>query len=50
MASALTTAGKNKTLDDQATVWAYAAVHSVDAPSDNTTEPSGGSPACRNDR
>ncbi len=45
MASALTTAGKNKMLDDEAAVWAYAAAHNVDAPTDNTTEPSGGSPA-----
>lgn len=46
MASALTTAGKNEVLDSGAN-WpaAYLSVHSVDAPTDNTTEPSGGSPA-----
>lgn len=46
MASALTTAGKNELLDSGAN-WppAYASVHNVDAPTDNTTEPSGGSPA-----
>jgi len=46
MASALTTDGKNILLDSSAS-WppAYAAVHSVDAPTDNTTEPVGGAPA-----
>lgn len=46
MASALTTAGKDILLDSSAS-WppAYAAVHNVDAPTDNTTEPTGGSPA-----
>ena len=46
MASALTTAGKDILLDSSA-AWppAYAAVHNVDAPTDNTTEPSGGTPA-----
>lgn len=46
MASALTTSGKNILLDSDAN-WppAYASVHNVDAPTDNTTEPSGGSPA-----
>ncbi len=46
MASALTSAGKDILLDSSAS-WppAYAAAHNVDAPTDNTTEPSGGSPA-----
>jgi hypothetical protein len=46
MASALTTTGKNKVLDSDST-WppAYLSVHSVSGPTDNTTEPSGGSPA-----
>jgi hypothetical protein len=46
MASALTTSGKNELLDS-ATTWppAYLSVHNVDAPTDNTSEPSGGSPA-----
>ena len=46
MASALTTSGKNTLLDSGAD-WppAYLAVHNVDAPTDNTSEPSGGSPA-----
>lgn len=46
MAGALTTAGKDILLDSSAS-WppAYASVHNVDAPTDNTTEPSGGSPA-----
>lgn len=46
MASALTTTGKNKLLDSDA-VWppAYLAVHTVDAPTDGTTEATGGSPA-----
>lgn len=46
MASALTTSGKNEVLDSGAN-WppAYLSVHNVDAPTDNTTEPSGGSPA-----
>lgn len=46
MASALTTAGKDILLDSAA-AWppAYLSVHNVDAPTDNTTEPSGGSPA-----
>lgn len=46
MASALTTSGKNEVLDSGAN-WppAYGGVHNVDAPTDNTTEPSGGSPA-----
>lgn len=46
MASVLTTTGKNKLLDSDST-WppAYLSVHNVDAPTDNTTEPSGGSPA-----
>lgn len=46
MASALTTAGKDIMLNSDA-AWppAYGAVHNVDAPTDNTTEPSGGSPA-----
>lgn len=46
MTSALTTSGKNEVLDSGSN-WppAYLSVHSVDAPTDNTTEPSGGSPA-----
>lgn len=46
MASALTTSGKNEVLDSGSN-WppAFLSVHSVDAPTDNTTEPSGGSPA-----
>lgn len=46
MASALTTSGKNEVLDSGAN-WppAYLSVHNVDAPTDNTSEPSGGSPA-----
>lgn len=46
MASVLTTAGKDALLDSAAS-WppAYAAAHNVDAPADNTTEPSGGTPA-----
>lgn len=46
MASALTTSGKNELLDSGSN-WppAYLSLHSTDAPSDNTTEPSGGSPA-----
>jgi hypothetical protein len=46
MASALTTAGKDFLLDSS-TSWppAYLAAHNVDAPTDNTTEPSGGTPA-----
>jgi hypothetical protein len=46
MASALTSAGKDLLLDSSAS-WppAYGSVHNVDAPTDNTTEPSGGSPA-----
>lgn len=46
MASALTTTGKNKLLDSDST-WppAYLGVATVDAPTDGTTEPSGGSPA-----
>lgn len=46
MASALTTAGKDILLDSSAS-WppAYVSVHNLDAPTDNTTEPSGGSPA-----
>lgn len=46
MAGALTTSGKNAVLDASAS-WppAFLSVHNVDAPTDNTTEPSGGSPA-----
>src|SRR5688572_19927675 len=46
MASELTTEGKNAVLDSDAD-WppAFASVHNVDAPTDDTTEPSGGSPA-----
>lgn len=46
MASALTTDGKNVLLDSGAT-WppAYGAVHNVDAPTDDTSEPTGGTPA-----
>ena len=46
MAGVLTTAGKDIVLNSDA-AWppAYASVHNVDAPTDNTTEPSGGSPA-----
>lgn len=46
MASALTTAGKNEVLDS-GSGWppGFLSVHNVDAPTDNTTEPSGGSPA-----
>lgn len=46
MASALTTSGKNDVLDSDA-AWppAYLSLHNTDAPTDNTTEPSGGSPA-----
>jgi hypothetical protein len=46
MASALTTSGKDEVLDSGAN-WppAYLSVHNVDAPTDDTTEPSGGSPA-----
>ncbi len=45
MASALTTDGKNILLNSDA-AWppAYASVHNVDAPTDNSTEPSGGTP------
>lgn len=45
MASAFTNAGKNTMLDQLGSVGGFAAVHNVDAPTDNTTEPSGGSPA-----
>lgn len=46
MASALTTSGKNEILDSGAN-WppGFLSLHSVDAPTDNSTEPSGGSPA-----
>ncbi len=46
MASALTSAGKDLLLDSSAS-WppGYLSVHNVDGPTDNTTEPSGGSPA-----
>lgn len=46
MASALTNDGKDILLDSNA-AWppAYASVHNVDAPTNDTTEPSGGSPA-----
>lgn len=46
MASALTTSGKNELLDSGSN-WppAFLSVHNTDAPTDNTTEPSGGSPA-----
>ena len=46
----LTTAGANLALDyiggnGPSLTMAYVAVHNVDAPTDNTTEPSGGTPA-----
>lgn len=46
MASALVTAGKDFLLDSSAS-WppAYLSVHNTDAPTDNTSEPSGGTPA-----
>jgi hypothetical protein len=46
MASALTTDGKNILLNSDA-AWppAYGSVHNVDAPTNDTTEPVGGSPA-----
>ncbi len=45
MASALTTAGKNLVLDGGLPATLYAALHNVDAPTDGTTELTGGSPA-----
>lgn len=46
MASALTSSGKDLLLDSSAS-WppAFLAVHNVDGPTDNSTEPSGGTPA-----
>lgn len=46
MASALTTAGKDEVLNSGAN-WppAFLSVHNVSAPTDATSEPSGGSPA-----
>lgn len=41
----MTTAGRNRMIDQLAAVITHVAPHNVDAPTDNTTEPSGGSPA-----
>jgi len=42
---ALNDTAKNAMLTQLGTLITYFAVHNVDAPTDNTTEPSGGSPA-----
>ena len=41
----MTVAGRNRMLDQLAAVITHVAVHNVATPTDNTTEPSGGSPA-----